>query len=163
MSLLKKSANCLLLFFVLAIGCSGGTEAGLDMAEFKPKNPTPAPTPNPTPKPKKYGKVIEIKSDADYNKYAQIPHVGYFWASWCGWCTKQSPVIEKLAQANPSIPFLKINSDTCKGTATARGVRALPTTFIKSVKITGFSDEQNMQAEIERQFGKSRAGTRKKK
>ncbi|MCK5662121.1 MAG: thioredoxin family protein, partial [Thiotrichaceae bacterium] len=34
-----------------------------------------------------------------------------FWAPWCGPCKSFAPTFEKVAEANPDITFVKINTE----------------------------------------------------
>ncbi len=34
-----------------------------------------------------------------------------FWAPWCGYCIKLSPVIEQIAQELQNVKFVKMNAD----------------------------------------------------
>ncbi|MCM0582022.1 thioredoxin [Weissella diestrammenae] len=65
------------------------------------------------------------------------------WATWCGPCRMQSPVIEAAAKKNAAVKFTKLDVDENQQTAEKLGVRAIPTLIIKKdgqvvERLTGF-------------------------
>lgn len=54
-----------------------------------------------------------------------------FWATWCGPCRMQSPVIEKLEEAMPEVNFTKMDVDQNPETPQQFGIQAIPTLVIK--------------------------------
>jgi thioredoxin 1 len=50
-----------------------------------------------------------------------------FWAPWCGPCRGFAPVFEKVADENPDIKFVKINTDEEQALAGHFGIRSFPT------------------------------------
>ena len=53
-----------------------------------------------------------------------------FWAPWCGPCRGFAPVFEKVAEENPDIKFVKINTDEEQALAGHFGIRSIPTLMI---------------------------------
>ena len=53
-----------------------------------------------------------------------------FWAPWCGPCRGFAPVFEQVAQENPDIKFVKINTDEEQSLAGHFGIRSIPTLMI---------------------------------
>ena len=53
-----------------------------------------------------------------------------FWASWCGPCRMVSPVVEEIAEENPSIQVGKVNVDEEPGLAQAFQVMSIPTLVV---------------------------------
>lgn len=49
-----------------------------------------------------------------------------FWAPWCGYCIKLSPVIEQISQEMPDVKFVKCNADECMNVSQAYAVSGLP-------------------------------------
>lgn len=50
-----------------------------------------------------------------------------FTASWCGPCRSIAPVFERMALANPSVHFLKVDVDEVQDVAASENVRSMPT------------------------------------
>ncbi|WJI91802.1 thioredoxin [Weissella viridescens] len=73
-----------------------------------------------------------------------------FWATWCGPCKMQSPVIEHVAEGRSDVNFYKMDVDENPKTPQEIGVLAIPTLLIKKDgevvdRITGYTpaDELN--------------------
>ena len=55
-----------------------------------------------------------------------------FWATWCGPCRMQSPVIEQLAEEmGDKVFFSKVDVDANQETAAKFGIMSIPTMLIK--------------------------------
>ena len=54
-----------------------------------------------------------------------------FWATWCGPCKMQSPVIDQLSEEMDDIKFTKMDVDQNQETARNLGIMAIPTLLIK--------------------------------
>lgn len=55
-----------------------------------------------------------------------------FWATWCGPCRMQSPVIEQLDQEmGDKVAFNKVDVDENQATAAKFGIMSIPTLLIK--------------------------------
>jgi thioredoxin 1 len=50
-----------------------------------------------------------------------------FWASWCGPCRVQLPILETFASKNEDIQVVKINVDENSELAQKYGIRSIPT------------------------------------
>ncbi|WKF85786.1 thioredoxin [Lacticaseibacillus pantheris] len=66
-----------------------------------------------------------------------------FWATWCGPCRMQSPVIEKLEPEMPDVKFTKMDVDANPDTPKEFGIMAIPTLLVKKdgevvERITGY-------------------------
>ncbi|RRG17408.1 thioredoxin [Weissella viridescens] len=94
--------------------------------------------------------VTDIK-DADFDeKTSTGVDLVDFWATWCGPCKMQSPVIENVAQQRSDVNFYKMDVDENPKTAQEIGILAIPTLLIKKDgevvdRITGYTpaDELN--------------------
>lgn len=53
-----------------------------------------------------------------------------FWASWCGPCRMQGPIIDQLAAAHSNIVFGKVNVDEEPDLASEYGITSIPTLII---------------------------------
>lgn len=54
-----------------------------------------------------------------------------FWATWCGPCRMQSPVIEKLEGSMDKVKFTKMDVDQNPETPRNFGIQAIPTLIVK--------------------------------
>lgn len=56
-----------------------------------------------------------------------------FWATWCGPCRMQAPILEKLSQelSEDELKILKMDVDENPETARAFGIMAIPTLLFK--------------------------------
>lgn len=54
-----------------------------------------------------------------------------FWAPWCGYCTKLSPIFDELAKENSDkLKLVKVNVDENRALAQKLGVMSLPTMIL---------------------------------
>ncbi len=72
-----------------------------------------------------------------------------FWATWCGPCKMQSPVIEQLAEERQDVEFYKMDVDQNQDTAKNLGIMAIPTLIIKKDgnivdRITGYTPKEKL-------------------
>ena len=50
-----------------------------------------------------------------------------FWAPWCGPCRQIAPMIDELANENPTVSIGKVNIDDNPGVAQRFGITSIPT------------------------------------
>lgn len=72
-----------------------------------------------------------------------------FWATWCGPCKMQSPVIEELSEEMSDVEFFKVDVDENKETAQEFGIMSIPTLLIKKDgevvdKLVGFHSKDQL-------------------
>ncbi|MBN9426055.1 MAG: thioredoxin [Burkholderiales bacterium] len=53
-----------------------------------------------------------------------------FWAPWCGPCRGFAPVFEQVADENPDVKCVKVNTDEEQDLAGHFGIRSIPTLMI---------------------------------
>lgn len=94
--------------------------------------------------------VHEI-TDANFEKEtAQGLVVIDFWASWCGPCKMQGPVIDELSEEDKNIKFCKFNVDENQATASSLGIMSIPTLLVKKDgkivdQIVGYHPKEQLQ------------------
>ena len=72
-----------------------------------------------------------------------------FWATWCGPCQMQSPVIEQMAEKRNDVKFCKINVDEESELAMKYKIVSIPTLILVDKgevkkKNIGFTTEQEL-------------------
>ena len=74
-------------------------------------------------------KVADFKTNPEEWKYlGDKPAIIDFWAEWCVYCRRLSPVLEELAKEyDGEIYIYKVNTDVEREIAAAFGIRSLPT------------------------------------
>jgi thioredoxin 1 len=75
--------------------------------------------------------VLEVKSKGEFD--SQLTAAGDklvvvdFFAQWCGPCKHIAPKIEELAQATPTVVFLKVDVDEVEDLAMEQNISCMPT------------------------------------
>lgn len=72
-----------------------------------------------------------------------------FWATWCGPCRMQSPIIDQLAEERQDVKFTKMDVDENQSTAKNLEIMAIPTLIIKKDgevvdRITGYTPKEKL-------------------
>ncbi|MCX2186828.1 MULTISPECIES: thioredoxin [Limosilactobacillus] len=73
-----------------------------------------------------------------------------FWATWCGPCRMQSPVVEALSEEMPDVNFFKLDVDQNPATAQQFRIMSIPTLMIKKDgqvvdQIVGYHPKEQLQ------------------
>lgn len=69
---------------------------------------------------------------------SDIPVLVDFWATWCGPCRMQGPIVDELAEEISSVKFAKLDVDTNGRLAQQYGVMNIPTLLVfKDGKVAG--------------------------
>ena len=73
-----------------------------------------------------------------------------FWATWCGPCKMQSPVIDQLSEEMDDVKFTKMDVDQNQETARNLGIMAIPTLLIKKDgkivdRLTGCTPKEKLE------------------
>ncbi len=79
------------------------------------------------------GKTAEVTDTTFEEKVIKSakPVLVDFWAPWCGPCRMVSPIVEELSvEYAEKMAFLKMNVDENIQTASAFGIRSIPTLLI---------------------------------
>ncbi|GAK48028.1 thioredoxin [Secundilactobacillus oryzae JCM 18671] len=76
--------------------------------------------------------VVETTDKTFENDTAQGVTLTDFWATWCGPCRMQSPVVEKLSEEmGDQVTFNKMDVDANPETAQKFGIMSIPTLLVK--------------------------------
>ena len=72
-----------------------------------------------------------------------------FFATWCGPCRIMSPVIDEIADENPSVKVCKVDVDEARDVAIKYGIMSIPTLMIfKNGEVTksfiGVTDKEEI-------------------
>lgn len=54
-----------------------------------------------------------------------------FWATWCGPCKMQAPIIDQLSEELSDVEFFKMDVDENKETPAEFGIMSIPTLLVK--------------------------------
>ena len=70
------------------------------------------------------------KENFDETVNAGLPVLIDFWASWCGPCRMQAPIVDELAEEVSGVKFAKLDVDANGRLAQQYGVMNIPTLLV---------------------------------
>lgn len=78
-----------------------------------------------------------------------------YYATWCGPCTMQKPIIEELEKEMKGVKFEKIDIDEEAGKAGEAGVMSIPTVVIEKdgkeiQRFVGLTNKETLKKAIEK-------------
>ncbi len=76
------------------------------------------------------GKVKELTQSTFDSTVKEGKVLVDFWASWCGPCRTQMPIVDKLADDLPNVIIGKVNVDEQQELAARFGIQSIPTLLI---------------------------------
>ena len=77
-----------------------------------------------------------------------------FWASWCGPCRMQGPIIDQLAASHSNVVFGKVNVDEEPDLASEYGITSIPSLIIfRDGRVIDQVTGVTSKASIERMLG----------
>ena len=81
-----------------------------------------------------------------------------FWASWCGPCKMQAPILDELAEELTDVKFAKVNVDEEQALAIRFRVDAIPTLcFIRDGKLVNQAVGLTVKERLKTMIGISKA------
>ena len=94
--------------------------------------------------------VEEISGRSFENETSEGVVLTDFWATWCGPCKMQSPVIEQLSQEMDDVKFTSVDVDQNQDLAKDLGIMAIPTLIIKKDgkivdRLTGYTPKEKLE------------------
>ena len=90
---------------------------------------------------------------------ASKPVLVDFFATWCGPCLQQAPVLEKWAGANADkVEVAKLNVDSAQAIAAQYGVMSIPTLILfnngkEAARAVGLQNKTSLDALLEKASG----------
>ncbi len=98
--------------------------------------------------------VTDANFEAEVIKSGQ-PVLVDFWAPWCGPCRMVAPIVDELSEEyDGRVKFVKLNTDDNVKTASAYGIRSIPTLLVfkdgeVAGQIVGFRPKSDLKQRLD--------------
>ncbi|SFH74785.1 thioredoxin [Pisciglobus halotolerans] len=96
--------------------------------------------------------MVKAITDANFEEETKDGlSVTDFWATWCGPCRMQSPVLEELDdEIGDEVKFVKMDVDENQETPAAFGIMSIPTLLVKKdgevkEKLIGYHSKEQVE------------------
>ena len=71
-----------------------------------------------------------MNTDGEWQFLGDKPALIDFYASWCGPCKMQGPIVDQLSEERPDVKFCKLNIDEAMPIAMQLGIMSIPTIMV---------------------------------